>query len=267
MKMKSFKKQWVLFALILVLVFSTALVGWLSNTLYSDNPTNLLIKLRYYDLSLLIIFFPAGVVGLILSILKNQRARLFSLGLTVYLLFSYCVTIFTCQQNNFFLIYVAILALCAFYFLEVFSDIFISFSGTINHRIKVFVSISLLFSAISGIGFLLADAINLLSNHSSEIQVKAPQVFDLAFILPFTIYGVVRLLRKKDNGIWLTSIMMIFFVFIGISVIIMEFGLSIKSGAKLDAGKVYSFSFISLLNLIVAFFTYSNLSIKPIRDQ
>ena len=256
MKMKSFKKQWVLFALILVLVFSTALVGWLSNTLYSDNPTNLLIKLRYYDLSLLIIFFPAGVVGLILSILKNQRARLFSLGLTVYLLFSYCVTIFTCQQNNFFLIYVAILALCAFYFLEVFSDIFISF-----------VSISLLFSAISGIGFWLADAINSLSNHSSEIQVKAPQVFDLAFILPFTIYGVVRLLRKKDNGIWLTSIMMIFFVFIGISVIIMEFGLSIKSGAKLDAGKVYSFSFISLLNFIVAFFTYSNLSIKPIRDQ
>lgn len=265
--MKSFKAQWVLFALILILVFSTALVGWLSNTLYSNNPATLLIKLRYYDLSLLLIFCPAGVVGLILSILKNQRARLFSLGLTVYILFSYCVTIFTCQQNIFFLIYVTILVLCVFYFLEVFSNIFTSFSGTINHKLKVFVSISLLYSAISGLVFLLADAINSLVHHSSDNQVNAPQVFDLAFMLPLTIYGVVRLLRKKDNGIWLTSIMMIFFVFIGISVVTMEFGLSIEAGAELDAGKVYGFSFVSILNLIVAIFTYRNLSIKPIKDR
>jgi len=261
------KTHWILFSLIILLVFFSALVGWMSETLYSNNASDLVIKLKYYDLSLLIVALPVSLIALILSILNNQRARLFTLGLTVYLIFSYVVTIFICRQNNLFLIYISILTLSTFYFIKVFSDIYTTFSGTINRRISKFVAISLLFSAISGILFWLSDAISALSIHNNEMQVKVPQVLDMAFFLPLTIYGAIRLLRNKANGIWISSIMMIFFVFIGISVIMMEFGLSIKIGIEIDAGKVYSFSFISVLNIIITILTYRKLSLKVEKDK
>lgn len=261
------KTHWILFALIILLVVFSAIIGWVSETLYSNNTPDLAIKSTYYDLSILIIVLPVSLTALILSIFNNQRARLFTLGLTVYLIFSYGVTIFTCRQNNIFLIYIAILTISAFYFIKGFAEIYSTFSGTINKRISKFVSISLLFSAISGIWFWLFDAISALSIHNNEMLVKAPQVLDMAFVLPFTIYGAIRLWRNKADGILISSIMMIFFVFIGISVIIMELGLSVKTGIEIDYGKVYSFSFISLLNIIITILTYRKLLLRIEKDK
>ena len=85
---------------------------------------------------------------------------------------------------------------------------------------------------------------------------------DMAFILPSTIYGAINLWQNKDRGIWISVIMMIFFVLIGLSVITMEIGLMSKTGAELDAGKVYGFAFTALLNLIMLILTYSKLSIN-----
>ena len=254
------KKHWVLFLPMLLLVFFAAITGWMSETLYSNNNLDLSIKLAYYDLSLLIIILPVSLICFILSVNNYLRARLFTLGLTVYLMFSFGVTLFTSAQNNFFLVYISILTLSTFYFIKGLVEFQRILPDAIDKRTSRIVSIVLLFSAISGAIFLLSDAITALATPSNETMVNAPQVLDLAFILPITIYGAVRLWKNKKDGILISSIMMIFFVFIGISVVMMEIGILVRAGIEIDEGKVYSFSFISLLNIITTAMMYRKLS-------
>ncbi len=254
--------HWILFLLILLLVGVAASVGLISETIYSNNAHDLIVKFKFYDLSLLALVLPVSLIALILTILNNQRAQLFTLGLTAYFIFSYCVTIFLSRQNDLFLIYIFIITLSIFYFLNVFTDIYSTFTGNIKKRLSKFVVISLLFSGISGMLFWLSEAVNILLNPNSEMFVNAPQVIDMAIFLPLTIYGAIRLLKNRPNGIWISSIMMVFFVFIGISVIMMEVGLLMKTNTGMDIGKVYSFTFISALNIIITVLTYRNISMK-----
>lgn len=255
-------KQSVHFASILSLVLFTALMGWLSVSIYVNNAPDLIIKLVYYDISLLTVAMPIGLIALICSLYTNQRARLFTLGWTVYIVFSFVVTLFTSHQNNLFLAYIAIIALGGFYFVLGFSDMNSTFSVTLDRKTSRIVSISLLFSALIGSVFWLSDAINALSLPNMDLYVKAPQVMDMAFILPLTIYGAIGLWRNKARGIWISAVVMIFFVLIGTSVIMMEFGLAANTGAEIDAGKVYGFTFTILLNLIITILTYRKLSIN-----
>ena len=124
-----------------------------------------------------------------------------------------------------------------------------------------------MFSAIFGFGYWLYDALCSLLTQSDEIgklQVNVPQVFDMAIVLPFTIYGAIRLLRYKKDGILISLTTMIFFIFIGLSVIIMEIGLSANTRIEMDYGKVYSYSFISMINIISTVLTYRKLKIEDI---
>ena len=254
------KTHWILFLPIILLVFLAAITGWMDETLYANNDPNLRIKLVYYDLSLLAIILPLSLIFFILSVQKNLRARLFTLGLTVYLLFSYVVTLFTCAQNNFFLVYISILTLSTSYLIKGLIEFHGILPDAIDKRTSRIVSIALLFSGISGAIFLLSNAITALVTPSNETMVNAPQVLDLAFILPITLYGGVRLWKNKKDGILISSIMMIFFVFIGISVVMMEIGLLVRAGIEIDEGKVYSFSFVSLLNMFTTAMMYRKLS-------
>lgn len=254
-------KQSVHFASILLLVLFSALFGWLSESLYANNAPDLFIKLVYYDLSLLTVALPVGLIAYIFSLFNNQGARLFILGWTVYIVFSFVVTLFTSYQNNLFLVYIAIIALGGSYIIHGFSDINLSLSGTLHRKASRFVSIALLFSALIGMVFWMSDAINALSIPNKNLYVKTPQVLDMAFILPTTVYGAINLWQNKARGIWISVIMMIFYVLIGLSVIMMEIGIMANTGADLDAGKVYGFAFTGLLNLIIMIFTYSKLTI------
>jgi hypothetical protein len=96
------------------------------------------------------------------------------------------------------------------------------------------------------------------------LHIKVPQIFDMAFVLPFTIYGATRFLRNKKDGILISLIAMIFFTFIGLSVVIMETGFSANTNTEMDYGKVYSYSFISMINLIITILAYRKLRIEEI---
>jgi hypothetical protein len=268
-KHRFIRSHWILFVFILILVILAALTGWLDDSLYQNNPADLIIKFKFYDLSLLIFAIPASIIVLILSVKNNRRARIFSLGLTVYIVFSFGVSLFAYGRNSLFLIYIAILGLCAFYFTKGFSEIYNTTSFRIDNKISKIASIVLLFSAVSGFGYWLTDAISSLLPQSDEIDklhVKVPQVFDMAFVLPFTIYGAIRLLRNIKEGILISLITMIFFTFIGLSVIIMETGFSAYTKTEMDYGKVYSYSFISIINLIITILAYRKLKLKEYFD-
>jgi len=260
-------KQSLHFASILVLVLFSALIGWLSESLYANNPPELLVKLVYYDLSLLTVALPIGLIAFIFSLFNNQGARLFTLGWTIYIVFSFVVTLFTSYQNNLFLVYIAIITLGGFYFIHGLSDFKLRLSGILHRKAAKLISIALLFSAVIGMGFWMSDAINALSHPDKNLHVKTPQVLDMAFILPFTVYGAIKLWQNKPIGIWISATVMVFFVLIGLSVITMEIGLVVKTGAELDAGKVYGFAFTAALNLIIMILTYTKLTISTQRPQ
>jgi hypothetical protein len=117
-------------------------------------------------------------------------------------------------------------------------------------------------SAISGLAYLLTDAISPILRQSDEIVIMpvfAPQVFDMAVVLPFTIYGAIRLLKGQKEGVIISLTTMIFFILIGISVVTMDIAYAEVTGTEIDHGKVYSYSFISLINLIIAIVAYSKL--------
>jgi hypothetical protein len=249
-------------------VIFAAFTGWISNTLYRNNPADLILKLKYYDLSLLLIVIPISLPALLFSIRNNKRARIFTLGLTVYLIFTFGVTLFICSQNSLFLIYIAIISLCAFYLSKGGLELYNTTSLKIDRKLSKIAAVVLLFSAISGLGYWLMDAINTLQVQQEEmdlLHVNPPQVFDMAFILPFTVYGAIRLLRNKKDGILISSIAMIFFVFIGLSVVIMDIKFTAKTGIEMDYGKVYSYSFISLINIIITILVYRKLKANEIR--
>ncbi len=255
---------WILFAFISVLMIFAALTGWVSEALYQNNPADLIKQLKYYDFSLLFFIAPITLIVLILSALGHKRARIFSLGMTIYFAFTFGVTLFISSQNSLFLVYVAIISLCLFYYVKGFLEIYHGTSLTIEKQRSKIASVVLLFSASTGMIYLLMDAISALLAQSDAIEiipVFAPQVFDMAVVLPLTIYGAFKLLKSKKEGILISLTTMVFFIFIGISVVTMDIAYAASTGTEIDHGKVYSYAFISLINLIVAIMAYPKLKI------
>lgn len=259
MKKEQKKTNWILFVIIIFLVVTASFTGWNSDSLYSNNTSDVIIRSRFYDLSILSLVIPISLIVLIYSLKNFNKANILTLGITIYILFTYIVTIFTINQNVFFLIYIAIISFGAFYFAKGFNLICDSNNIQFPNGLIKWVALTLLFSAISGFGYWAFDALaslTLKQGVNDNSSVKAPQVIDMAFALPFTIYGAIRLWRSKKDGMLISLIMMIFFVLIGFSVICMELGLSIQTKTELDYGKIISYSVISILNLTISLRAY-----------
>lgn len=259
MKTVSEKTHSILFLVLLILVFIVSTIGWINDSIYSNNTAELQIKSRFYDLSILIFAIPFSLITLLFLFRDYTKARILTLGITVYILFSYSVIIFTINQNKLFLIYIAIVSSGAFYFTNEFYSFNDSNIVQLPKGLIKWVALTLLFSAVSGFGYWIVDSLIFLTTQQNEfvnLPVKAPQVFDMALALPFTIYGAIKLWKGEKNGTLISLIMMIFFILIGLSVISMELGLSKKANVEFDFGKVISYSVISLLNLIMTIIAY-----------
>ena len=264
-EMKYANNYRVLFVLIIALAILSTLVGLICNNFYQNALFDLTIKARFYDLALLVIVIPICLITEILIVKKNDLSMIFSLGITVYLFFSYGVTVFTYNQNILFLVYISILVLCSFFFIQGFFEADKTILFVINRKDKVIAASILLFSAISGFGYWLVDAVILTFQTLSiteSLNVKPPQVFDMVFTLPFSIYGSIRLLRNKNDGVLISMIMTVFFIFIAISVVIMEVGYSLYTRTELDYGKIISYFVITALNIINALNLYRKVGIE-----
>ena len=267
MKKELIKSNGILFSIMIILVGIASLTGWIRESIYSNNTTELIIRFRFYDLSLLSITISISLISLLFSSRYYTKTKIMTLGITVYILFSYSVTIFTINQNSLFLIYIAIISLCAFYFAKEFILMVNSKQFEIDKQTIRWMALITIFSAVSGFGYWIVDSIIALTLQQSELeklQVKVPQVLDMAFFLPFTIYGANRMWRGKKDGILISLTMMTFFILIGLSVIIMEIGLSVKTMSELDYGKVISYTVIFILNLIMSVSAYKKLTINKI---
>jgi hypothetical protein len=262
------KRNWIsIFPIIIVLVIAAAASGWFIEEIYIKDSALMAVNFRSFDLVLLVLITPLSIVMLILAYTGRSWARVFVLGIIMYLAFTYGINVFSCHQNHLFLIYIALLGLCVVSIARGFPDIAQIIDTSSKTVLMRVLSITILFIALAGYVYWLSDAIGALFNGEStqnliekNIPVNVAQVLDMAFMLPFAIFGAIKLLKYHSEGLVISAVMLVFFMLIGMSVVTMEIRLSRITGSEMDFAKVYSYGFITVLSLVVTFFTYRYVS-------
>ena len=262
------KRKWLLiFPVIILLVITASASGWFIDNFYQNDSSLMSINTRFYDLVLLAMIVPLSVIMFILAYRGRLWAKVFLLGIIVYLAFSYGFYAFACYQNNLFLIYITLISLSVFCIFRGYTDVAQKITIEEKQILMRIISAALLFIAISGYTFWLNDVIDFIikgesSKYLKEMNIPAniAQVLDMAFILPLTIGGAINLWKYHSNGLAISAMMLVFYILIGITVITMEFGLYGTTGMEMDIGKVIGFGFNAAICFVLAIFTYKNLS-------
>ena len=74
------------------MVFVCAAIGWFVQDFYSvSNAALISVKFRVYDLVLMVLVTPLSIAMFILAVTGRVWAKIFVLGIVVYLAFSYCL--------------------------------------------------------------------------------------------------------------------------------------------------------------------------------
>jgi hypothetical protein len=246
-----------LFPIILCLVFGAAATGWFVDGFYSNNEASIAVKFRTYDLVLMILVIPLGVVMYILAGAGRVAPKVLMPGVLICLAFSYGVNTFNCHQNQLFLVYIAIFSMSAVAgSIEIMVQAGYSQKPT-NKIVLKGIAVVLLFIALSGYRILLSDAVTAImegdvspETAGMNLPVSAPQVLDLAFTLPLTIFGAIRLWQLRPIGLAISAAMLVFYVLISASVATMEIALQ-RAGYATDPGKLYAFGTVFILSFVM----------------
>jgi hypothetical protein len=241
--------------------------GWFIENLYEGDSALMAVKFRFNDLVLLTLITPLSVLMLILAFTGRLWARVFVLGIIMHVAFSYGITVFNSRQNHLFLMYIALLGLCVFSIVRGFPDTTQNVKKPSKSVLLRVTSVAIIFIAAIGFIYWLIEAVIAITNggpsqfvNEMNLPVNAAQVLDMAFMLPLALYGGIKLWKYHSEGLFTTAVMLIFFMLIGISVVVMEIGLIRVAGLKMDFSKIASYSFISVLSLILTVFTYRFIS-------
>ena len=146
------KTNWILiFPIIVVLVIAAAASGWFTEEIYSKDSALMAVNFRSFDLVLLVLIIPLSLVMLILAYTGRIWARVFMLGIIMYLAFTYGINVFSCHQNHLFLIYIALLSLCIVSIVKGFPDIAQILDKSLKTVLMRILSVTILFIALAGL--------------------------------------------------------------------------------------------------------------------
>jgi hypothetical protein len=262
------KDTWqFIFPAIVVLVIIASASGLFVKDLYTDNSAQMAVKFRSNDLAILTLIIPLSVVMLILAYTGRFWARVFLLGIIATLAFTFGITLFNGVQNRLFLLYLAVLGICAFGLARGFPELIQQVETSKKSASLRVASVAVLFISVAGYYYWLSEAVAALISggpstyvQGMNLPVNAAQALDMAFMLPLAIYGGIKLWKYRADGLIITAVMLVFFLLIGVSVVIMEIGLIRGAGLEMDFGKISSYSFVTLLSFIATLFIYSSLS-------
>ena len=262
------KSSWqFIFPAIIVLVIIASASGLFVKELYTDNSVHMAVKFRSNDLAILTLIIPLSVVMLILAYTGRFWARVFMLGIIATLAFNFGITIFNSVQNRLFLLYLAVLGICAFYLVRGFPELIQRVETPRKSASLRVASVAVLVISVAGYYNWLSDAVAAFISggpspfvQGMNLPVNAAQALDMALMLPLAIYGGIKLWKYRAEGLIITAVVLVFFLLIGVSVVIMEIGLIRGAGVELDFSKIAGYSFVTLLSFIATLFIYGSLS-------
>lgn len=203
---------------------------------------------------------PALIISAYFINKGSLKAYLVWLGVLIYVIYSYILYAFFIHFGPHFLVYVAVLGLSFYSLVGSLSDVGWDslpdiFSGVkVAHAKMLLSGVALMFSFLW-----LSDIMDALSKNSLPagvadigLWVNPIQVLDLAFLLPGAVITALLLGKKKSAGYLFAVPLMVFFMIMGVAIILIFWILS-KNGYPFPAAQGILMSAIVIANLIVGY--------------
>ncbi|MEG6611252.1 hypothetical protein V6C42_00055 [Pseudoclostridium thermosuccinogenes] len=174
-----------------------------------------------HDMVNLFLALPALLISFAFVRKGILKAKLFFMGVTLYLLFTYGIYTFYTMYNRLYLCYVAIMGLCFFMFLitlkgtdatkveELFKD------NYPNKLVGGFLITAASFMTLTWLKQIMPTVLfnNIPTIDLAQSATMVPQAIDLAFVLPLAFLMGIRLCRKKPEAYIMGTVVPAFLVF------------------------------------------------------
>jgi hypothetical protein len=174
-----------------------------------------------HDMVNLFLALPALLISFVFARKGILKARLFFMGVTLYLLFTYGIYTFYAMYNRLYICYVAVMGLCFYMF-------FILLKGTDAAKVKElfkdtypnklvggFLITAATFMTLTWLKRIMPTALfnNIPTIDLAQSTTMVPQAIDLAFFLPLAFIMGIRLCRKKPEAYIIGTALPVFLVF------------------------------------------------------
>lgn len=235
-----------------------SLMGIMNGATYAKETINWAAQAVGQDYINLFLAFPALVVSSLMLRKDSLKALLVWLGVLLYLIYSYVLYAFFVHFGPLFLLYVAILGLSFYSFVGGLVSLDWKTVGDSFVRVDARpASILLMVVGLMFYALWLADIIGALSRGGLPqdldkigLLVNPVQVLDLALLLPGAIIVALQVWQKKILGHVLAVPMMVFFILMGIAIILMMIVMS-QSGFPFALPQAAIMCTIILISFII----------------
>ena len=233
--------------------------------LYQRDSESYAVQAAAQDWVTLIIGLPLLIVSLVLYRKNSYRGKLLLTGVLGYFLYTYMSYSFLVTYNSIFLIYIAVFSLSLFGFILSFLELNIN---DIQTRIKKgfpakSVSIFFIFIAVMLLFMWLGRIIPSISTGTAPEGLETYttlviQAMDLGIIVPTALISAFTLLRRKNIGYALTTIVVLkgatLFTAVSVMGILMKF-----SGIEINPAELIIFPAATLVNFLFIFLILRNI--------
>lgn len=251
------KKNWIwVFISILALVTFSSVYSLINPEIYILDSGILSVKSHFLDLINIGVIIPLGIIVTILVFKNNHRAKLTTIGITVYSLYMFGFNALSLRFNELFLVYIIIFGLSIFYSVSVYYGVIqdtedkeYSFRSKLTSIYLILFAIIPAMAWLSEITISIINQVQPIHNIEQDVTANVVHIFDLAFILPLIIISAISLIRGKKTGLISAFISVVFVMLVCLSILSMEVGL-VRSGLNYDAPQLYSMMLLIPLGII-----------------
>ncbi len=226
-----FNRIWIFLSLAAAVLMAVAsAAGVFLPTTYAHETASWATQGIGQDIANLFFIFPAMLVSLHFAFRRSTRATLVTLGLLIYVVYSYVLYAFFVHFGPWFVVYVAVLGLSAYALFGLVihmnrDDIARQLSG--NPKTGLVSILLLVFGLLFAVQWLSEIVPSLLSGTTpkSITEIGAPvnpvHVLDLAFILPGMIVTAVAVRKRMPLGLLFAAPLLTFSAAMGIAILCM----------------------------------------------
>jgi hypothetical protein len=260
---------------IAVLALIATLSGLFWKGLYKNDTVSIVAQMIGQDLVTLLLGIPILLLSLYLVYRDSLRGNLIWMGTIFYFLYSYASMSFTTSYNQLFLVYVALFSLSLYTF--VYGLLSLN-AKTIKKSISPGITIKLagVFLIISGAMLALMwikMIIDSLLTGTSPAAMESYttlviQALDIGVVFPATLIAGALILKGKEWGYALVSILLVKASLLGTAILSMIFFM-IQSGVRVELGQVLFFTAVTVAGIIIsiAFYKKIDSAVVPVKDD
>lgn len=174
-----------------------------------------------HDMVNLFLALPALLISFVFVRKGNMKARMFFMGVTLYLLFTYGIYTFYTMYNRLYICYVALMGLCFYLFL-------ITLKGTEALKVKKLFKENYPNKLVGGFLIAAASIMTLTwlkiiipttlfnkipTMDLAQSTTMVPQAIDLALFLPLAFLMGIRLCKKNTDAYIMGTVLPVFLIF------------------------------------------------------